>query len=216
MWAVFESIITISNTSSTWLLINSWPLRPILPSGSAVSKRKLPNCTHPRPPRSHVGQILLWDQRCDQRWLIWWHMNMMKMVSNTVKPKAFTRDFFRAVPEGCHWTTNVYQKLTHFWSFKRFRQLGTVKPSASGWPILNTLADPSLSEVWRRRRALHLKPRRPRPEAPRKTLGQSHSQTWSATLGNFVSTNMATENGHSNMTLLCQIFTAMNSHIWRQ
>ena len=51
------------------------------------------------------------------------------------------------------------------WNLCRFPK----KPSAaSGWPILNTLADPSLPEVWRRRRALHLKPRRPRPEALRK------------------------------------------------
>ena len=96
------------------------------------------------------------------------------------------------------------------WNLCRFSK----KPSAaSGWPILNTLADPSLPEVWRRRRALHLKPRRPRPEALRKNLGQSHSQTWSATLWNFVSTNMATENGHSNMTLLCQIFTAITANM---
>ena len=58
-------------------------------------------------------------------------------------------DLFHAIPEGCHSTTNVYQwKPTHFWSFKRFRQLGTVKSSGtfvgsqkessasavSGWP----------------------------------------------------------------------------------
>ena len=156
------------------------------------------------------------------------HMNMMKNGFKHSQARGFYEGFFSCRPGS---VSLDHQRLSEadpllelqaiqttwdcktIWNLCRFSK----KPSAaSGWPILNTLADPSLPEVWRRRRALHLKPRRPRPEALRKNLGQSHSQTWSATLRNFVSTNMATENGHSNMTLLCQIFTAMNSHIWRQ